>query len=317
MEVRDVGLLESAVHRPRASVLGQDAYPDVLTKAARCCTRSPRNHRSSTATSGSRGSRRTCSSRRTASCSTRTTTRPTTSSIARGRRLHRRRRRDRAGARVDSRRSRRRSGILRPWPVPATTAPPCPRTSTSSGGGSMRSTAVTWRPCSRSPTPTSRSARCRCTGPTICTAARGSRTVWARMEGVGLDHRIELTALHTLEDGRTAAVGLVKPGDVDFVGDLPDRGRPRPRGPEPLRRRRHAAPARHRRRRRTAERSRGRRAPRSRAARRRRVSLAARRLGDRGLDAAGDARGVCSPSGSKCGGEAVGAEEPPRACGSP
>jgi death-on-curing protein len=34
LEVRDVGLLESAVHRPRASVLGQDAYPDVLTKAA-------------------------------------------------------------------------------------------------------------------------------------------------------------------------------------------------------------------------------------------------------------------------------------------
>ena len=34
IEVRDIGLLESAVHRPRASVLGQDAYPDLLTKAA-------------------------------------------------------------------------------------------------------------------------------------------------------------------------------------------------------------------------------------------------------------------------------------------
>jgi death-on-curing protein len=34
VEVRDVGLLESAVHRPRASVLGQDAYPDLITKAA-------------------------------------------------------------------------------------------------------------------------------------------------------------------------------------------------------------------------------------------------------------------------------------------
>jgi death-on-curing protein len=34
VEVRDIGLLESAVHRPRASVLGQDAYPDLLTKAA-------------------------------------------------------------------------------------------------------------------------------------------------------------------------------------------------------------------------------------------------------------------------------------------
>ena len=34
VEVRDVGLLESAVNRPRASVLGQDAYPDLFTKAA-------------------------------------------------------------------------------------------------------------------------------------------------------------------------------------------------------------------------------------------------------------------------------------------
>ena len=34
VEVRDIGLLEAGVHRPRASVLGRDAYPDVLTKAA-------------------------------------------------------------------------------------------------------------------------------------------------------------------------------------------------------------------------------------------------------------------------------------------
>jgi death on curing protein len=34
VEIRDVGLLEAAVHRPRASVLGQDAYPDLVTKAA-------------------------------------------------------------------------------------------------------------------------------------------------------------------------------------------------------------------------------------------------------------------------------------------
>jgi death-on-curing protein len=34
VEVRDLGLLESAIHRPRASVLGQDAYPDLFTKAA-------------------------------------------------------------------------------------------------------------------------------------------------------------------------------------------------------------------------------------------------------------------------------------------
>jgi death-on-curing protein len=34
IHVRDAGLLEAAVHRPRASVLGQDVYPDLLTKAA-------------------------------------------------------------------------------------------------------------------------------------------------------------------------------------------------------------------------------------------------------------------------------------------
>ena len=34
VDVRDVGLLESAGHRPRASMLGQDAYPDLFTKAA-------------------------------------------------------------------------------------------------------------------------------------------------------------------------------------------------------------------------------------------------------------------------------------------
>jgi len=33
-ELRDVGLLDAAVNRPRATVLGQDAYPDLLTKAA-------------------------------------------------------------------------------------------------------------------------------------------------------------------------------------------------------------------------------------------------------------------------------------------
>jgi death-on-curing protein len=34
IELRDIGLLESAVHRPRASVFGQDAYPELLHKAA-------------------------------------------------------------------------------------------------------------------------------------------------------------------------------------------------------------------------------------------------------------------------------------------
>ena len=44
VDVRDVGLLESALHRPRASVLGQDAYPDLLTKAAALLHSLARNH---------------------------------------------------------------------------------------------------------------------------------------------------------------------------------------------------------------------------------------------------------------------------------
>ena len=42
--VRDIGLLEAAVHRPRASVLGQDAYPDLLAKAAALLHSLARNH---------------------------------------------------------------------------------------------------------------------------------------------------------------------------------------------------------------------------------------------------------------------------------
>ena len=34
VEVRDIGLLDAAIHRPRASVLGKDAYPNLLAKAA-------------------------------------------------------------------------------------------------------------------------------------------------------------------------------------------------------------------------------------------------------------------------------------------
>ena len=44
VEVRDVGLLDSAVHRPRASVVGQDAYPDLFTKAAALLHSLARNH---------------------------------------------------------------------------------------------------------------------------------------------------------------------------------------------------------------------------------------------------------------------------------
>ena len=44
IHVRDVGLLEAAVHRPRASVLGQDAYSDLVTKAAALLHSLARNH---------------------------------------------------------------------------------------------------------------------------------------------------------------------------------------------------------------------------------------------------------------------------------
>ena len=42
--VRDYGLLESALARPQASALGQDAYPDLLTKAAALLHSLARNH---------------------------------------------------------------------------------------------------------------------------------------------------------------------------------------------------------------------------------------------------------------------------------
>jgi death on curing protein len=44
VHVRDLGLLDAAVHRPRASVLGQDAYPDLLTKAAALLHSLARSH---------------------------------------------------------------------------------------------------------------------------------------------------------------------------------------------------------------------------------------------------------------------------------
>jgi death on curing protein len=44
VEVRDVGLLDAAVNRPRASVLGQDAYPELFTKAAALMHSLARNH---------------------------------------------------------------------------------------------------------------------------------------------------------------------------------------------------------------------------------------------------------------------------------
>lgn len=43
-EVRDLGLLESAVHRPAATVFGQDAYPELPHKAAALLAALARNH---------------------------------------------------------------------------------------------------------------------------------------------------------------------------------------------------------------------------------------------------------------------------------
>lgn len=43
-EVRDVGLLDSAAHRPRASVFAQDAYPSLHEKAAVLLESIVRNH---------------------------------------------------------------------------------------------------------------------------------------------------------------------------------------------------------------------------------------------------------------------------------
>lgn len=43
-EVRDIGLLDAAIHRPAASAFGQDAYPTVLDKAAALFESLVRNH---------------------------------------------------------------------------------------------------------------------------------------------------------------------------------------------------------------------------------------------------------------------------------
>jgi death-on-curing protein len=42
--IRDIGLLGSAVARPRTTVFGEDAYPDPLTKAAALLQSIVRNH---------------------------------------------------------------------------------------------------------------------------------------------------------------------------------------------------------------------------------------------------------------------------------
>lgn len=55
--VRDMGLLDSAALRPRSSAFGEDAYPTLALKAARCCTAWPGTW-SPTATSALPDSRR-------------------------------------------------------------------------------------------------------------------------------------------------------------------------------------------------------------------------------------------------------------------
>ena len=42
--IRDFGLLESALSRPRATVFGEDAYPDLFLKAAALMHSIARNH---------------------------------------------------------------------------------------------------------------------------------------------------------------------------------------------------------------------------------------------------------------------------------
>lgn len=42
--IRDFGLLESALSRPRATVFGEDAYPDLFLKAAALMQSIARNH---------------------------------------------------------------------------------------------------------------------------------------------------------------------------------------------------------------------------------------------------------------------------------
>ena len=44
VEVRDIGLLESALARPQASAFGDDAYPGLLEKAAALLHSLARNH---------------------------------------------------------------------------------------------------------------------------------------------------------------------------------------------------------------------------------------------------------------------------------
>jgi death-on-curing protein len=44
VRIRDVGLLESALARPQASVFGEDAYADLHTKAAALLESLARNH---------------------------------------------------------------------------------------------------------------------------------------------------------------------------------------------------------------------------------------------------------------------------------
>ncbi len=54
-DIRDIGLLDSAAHRPRATAFGEDAYPDLPTKTAALLSSIARNRALITGTSGSPG----------------------------------------------------------------------------------------------------------------------------------------------------------------------------------------------------------------------------------------------------------------------
>lgn len=46
----------------------------------------------------------------------------------------------------------------------------------------------------------------------------GVEALWMQMGRLGLDHRIDITGVQTLPAGEIAALGVVKPGDAEFVG---------------------------------------------------------------------------------------------------
>jgi ketosteroid isomerase-like protein len=46
----------------------------------------------------------------------------------------------------------------------------------------------------------------------------GVAAMWERMRVLGLDHQVEVNSVHELPGGELAVLGVVKPGDAEFVG---------------------------------------------------------------------------------------------------